>query len=491
MAPPALPGPCPSPKNYVHWRGRIYTIYEPSLNLHAWYSLQAQGSTIPCGSSRQGGTGMKVLSFADLALPEPIAKAVKDLGFEEPTPIQSLAIPLLRDGKDVIGQAHTGTGKTAAYGIPIVERVDPAGKTPRALVLCPTRELAIQVSEELRKLARYRRGLIILPVYGGQPIERQLHALKAGVQVVIATPGRLLDHIDRRSITLSDVGTVVLDEADEMLDMGFRDDIESILKKTPPDRQTVLFSATMSKEILDLAARYQHDPRTVQVMHDKLSVPKIEQSYFEVRESGKIDVLSKLLDLYDPQLTLIFANTKRRVDEIVSQLQARGYLAEGLHGDMNQSQRERVMGKFREGRIDILIATDVAARGIDVPAVDLVVNFDVPQDPEYYIHRIGRTGRAGKEGRSFTFVSGKEMWKLRDIQRFAKIKIALQSVPKEHEIISRKAELMARRVRDLIDTGRLDPEILRVQQIMGEEYTSLEVAAALLSLYVGSGKPDK
>ncbi|HPM61556.1 MAG TPA: DEAD/DEAH box helicase [Methanoregulaceae archaeon] len=434
---------------------------------------------------------MKVLSFTDLALPEPIAKAIKDLGFEEPTPIQSLAIPLLRDGKDVIGQAHTGTGKTAAYGIPIVERVDPAGKTPRALVLCPTRELAIQVSEELRKLARYRRGLIILPVYGGQPIERQLHALKAGVQVVIATPGRLLDHIDRRSITLSDVGTVVLDEADEMLDMGFRDDIEAILKKTPPGRQTVLFSATMSKEILDLASRYQHDPRTVQVMHDKLSVPKIEQSYFEVRESGKIDVLSKLLDLYDPQLTLIFANTKRRVDEIVSQLQARGYLAEGLHGDMNQSQRERVMGKFREGRIDILIATDVAARGIDVPAVDLVVNFDVPQDPEYYIHRIGRTGRAGKEGRSFTFVSGKEMWKLRDIQRFAKMKIALQSVPKEHEIVSRKAELLARRVRDLVDAGRLDPEILRVQQIMGEEYTSLEVAAALLSLYAGSGKPDK
>ncbi|HPH34515.1 MAG TPA: DEAD/DEAH box helicase [Methanoregulaceae archaeon] len=434
---------------------------------------------------------MKVLSFTDLALPEPIAKAIKDLGFEEPTPIQSLAIPLLRDGKDVIGQAHTGTGKTAAYGIPIVERVDPAGKTPRALVLCPTRELAIQVSEELRKLARYRRGLIILPVYGGQPIERQLHALKAGVQVVIATPGRLLDHIDRRSITLSDVGTVVLDEADEMLDMGFRDDIEAILKKTPSGRQTVLFSATMSKEILDLASRYQHDPRTVQVMHDKLSVPKIEQSYFEVRESGKIDVLSKLLDLYDPQLTLIFANTKRRVDEIVSQLQARGYLAEGLHGDMNQSQRERVMGKFREGRIDILIATDVAARGIDVPAVDLVVNFDVPQDPEYYIHRIGRTGRAGKEGRSFTFVSGKEMWKLRDIQRFAKMKIALQSVPKEHEIVSRKAELLARRVRDLVDAGRLDPEILRVQQIMGEEYTSLEVAAALLSLYAGSGKPDK
>jgi ATP-dependent RNA helicase DeaD len=431
---------------------------------------------------------MKVLSFADLALPEPIQKAVKDLGFEEPTPIQSLAIPLLRDGRDVIGQAHTGTGKTAAYGIPIVERVDPAGKQPQALVLCPTRELAIQVSEELRKLARHRRGIIILPVYGGQPIDRQLHALRTGVQVVIATPGRLLDHLDRRSISLATVKTVVLDEADEMLDMGFRDDIETILKKTPTERQTVLFSATMSRQILDLAAKYLRDPRTVQVMHDKLSVPKIEQSYFEVRESGKIDVLSKLLDLYDPQLTLIFANTKRRVDEIVSQLQARGYLGEGLHGDMNQSQRERVMGKFREGKIDILIATDVAARGIDVPDVDLVVNFDVPQDPEYYIHRIGRTGRAGKSGRSFTFVSGREMWKLRDIQRFAKIRIAQQAVPKEHEIFTRKAELLAQKIHDIIDKAKLDPETLQVQQIMGEEYTSLEVAAALLSLYAGSGQ---
>jgi ATP-dependent RNA helicase DeaD len=438
--------------------------------------------------SRYGGKGMKVLSFADLALPEPIQKAVKDLGFEEPTPIQSLAIPLLRDGRDVIGQAHTGTGKTAAYGIPIVERVDPAGKQPQALVLCPTRELAIQVSEELRKLARHRRGIIILPVYGGQPIDRQLHALRTGVQVVIATPGRLLDHLDRRSISLATVKTVVLDEADEMLDMGFRDDIETILKKTPTERQTVLFSATMSRQILDLAAKYLRDPRTVQVMHDKLSVPKIEQSYFEVRESGKIDVLSKLLDLYDPQLTLIFANTKRRVDEIVSQLQARGYLGEGLHGDMNQSQRERVMGKFREGKIDILIATDVAARGIDVPDVDLVVNFDVPQDPEYYIHRIGRTGRAGKSGRSFTFVSGREMWKLRDIQRFAKIRIAQQAVPKEHEIFTRKAELLAQKIHDIIDKAKLDPETLQVQQIMGDEYTSLEVAAALLSLYAGSGQ---
>lgn len=431
---------------------------------------------------------MKTLSFEDLELPESIRKAVSDLGFEEPTPIQSLAIPLMRDGKDVIGQAHTGTGKTAAYGIPLIESVDTAAKRPQALVLCPTRELAIQVSEELRKLAKYRRGLVILPVYGGQPIERQLHALKAGVQVVIATPGRLLDHLDRRSINLQGVRVVVLDEADEMLDMGFRDDIEAILKKVPGDRQTVLFSATMPQQILDLSTKYLRDPRTVRVIHDQLSVPKIEQSYFEVRESGKVDVLSNVIDLYDPHLTLIFCNTKRRVDELVSHIQARGYLAEGLHGDMSQSQRERVMGKFRTGGIDILVATDVAARGIDVEDVDIVINYDVPQDPEYYIHRIGRTGRAGKEGRSFTFVSGKELWKLREIQRYAKIRIAQQAVPKAHEISTRRAELLTEKVRRIIEEGNLATSTKRVQQMMGDEYTSLDIAAALLQI-VSGGSP--
>jgi ATP-dependent RNA helicase DeaD len=443
--------------------------------------------------SRYGGKEMKVLSFTDLGLSPEIQKAISDLGFEEPTPIQSLAIPLMRDGKDVIGQAHTGTGKTAAYGIPIIESVDIAAKRPQALVLCPTRELAIQVSEELRKLAKYRRGIVILPVYGGQPIERQLHALRAGVQVVIATPGRLLDHLERRSINLQGVQAVVLDEADEMLDMGFRDDIEAILRKVPEKRQTVLFSATMSQQILDLSKKYLKDPRTVRVMHDQLTVPKIDQYYFEVRESGKVDVLSRVIDLYDPRLTLVFCNTKRRVDELVNHLQARGYLAEGLHGDMNQSQRERVMGKFRAGGIDILVATDVAARGIDVEDVDVVINYDVPQDPEYYIHRIGRTARAGKSGRSFTFVTGKEMWKLRDIQKFAKIRIAQQAIPKPHEISVKKAELLTGRVRQIIEENRLEAATQKVQQMMGEEYTSLEVAAALLSLMgtEGGQRSDK
>jgi ATP-dependent RNA helicase DeaD len=443
--------------------------------------------------SRYGGKEMKVLSFTDLGLSPEIQKAVSELGFEEPTPIQSLAIPLMRDEKDVIGQAHTGTGKTAAYGIPIIESVEPAAKRPQALVLCPTRELAIQVSEELRKLAKFRRGIVILPVYGGQPIERQLHALRAGVQVVIATPGRLLDHLDRKSISLQEVRVVVLDEADEMLDMGFRDDIEAILRKVPEKRQTVLFSATMSPQILDLSKKFLKDPRTVRVMHDQLTVPTIEQYYFEVRDSGKVDVLSRVIDLYDPRLTLVFCNTKRRVDELVSHLQARGYLAEGLHGDMNQSQRERVMGKFRAGGIDILVATDVAARGIDVEDVDVVINYDVPQDPEYYIHRIGRTARAGKSGRSFTFVTGKEMWKLRDIQKFAKIRIAQQAIPKPHEISMKKAELLTERVRRVIEEDRLEVATKKVQQMMGEEYTSLEVAAALLSLMGAEGgqKSDK
>jgi ATP-dependent RNA helicase DeaD len=436
---------------------------------------------------------VKTLSFEDLGFADEIRRAISDLGFEEPTPIQSLAIPLMRDGKDVIGQAHTGTGKTAAYGIPIIESVDARVKRPQALVLCPTRELAIQVSEELRKLARYRKGIVILPVYGGQPIERQLHALRSGVQVVIATPGRLLDHLDRRSIDLRAVRVVVLDEADEMLDMGFRDDIEAILKRVPAERQTVLFSATMSQQILDLSRRYLKDPRTVRVIHDQLTVPTIEQYYFEIRESGKVDVLSRVIDLYDPRLTLVFCNTKRRVDELVSHLQARGYLAEGLHGDMNQSQRERVMGKFRTGGIDILVATDVAARGIDVEDVDIVINYDLPQDPEYYVHRIGRTARAGKSGRSFTFVTGKEMWKLRDIQRFAKIRIAQQAIPKPHEISTRKAEILEERVRKLIEAGNLEASTLRVRQMMGDEYTSLEVAAALLSFFAGENgqKSDK
>lgn len=435
---------------------------------------------------------MKTLSFTDLDIPEPLMRAVLDLGFEEPTPIQSLAIPVIREHHDMVGQAHTGTGKTAAYGIPLLEYIDGSCQEVQAIVLCPTRELAIQVSEELRKLAKYLRGINVLPVYGGQPIERQISVLKKGVQVVIATPGRLIDHLDRRTISLARVKMVVLDEADEMLDMGFRDDIELILKQIPDNRQNVLFSATMSKEILSLAQKFLRDPRMVKVVHGRLAVPAIEQRYFEVRESDKVEVLSRLIDFYNPKISLVFCNTKRKVDDLCSQLQARGYLAEALHGDMDQKERERVMSRFRTGATDILVATDVAARGIDVEEIGVVFNYDVPQDPEYYIHRIGRTGRAGKTGKAFTFVSGKEMWKLRDIQKFAKIRIARHAVPAEEDLRERRIVNMIEKIRGTINSEDLEPYIARVKQVMGDEHTSLEVAAALFRMQAGTtGEPSR
>jgi len=430
---------------------------------------------------------MKTISFVDLNLPDPLMRAVRDMGFEEPTPIQSLAIPVIRERHDMVGQAHTGTGKTAAFGIPLLERIENTRQEVQAIVLCPTRELAIQVSEELRRLAKYLPGITILPVYGGQPIERQISVLRKGVQIVIATPGRLLDHLNRRTINFSRVKMLVLDEADEMLDMGFRDDIELILRHVPGDRQSVLFSATMSKEILSLTQKYLKEPRMVKVVHGRLEVPSlIEQRYFEVRESDKVEVLSRLLDFYNPKLSLVFCNTKRKVDEVCTQLQARGYLAEALHGDMDQKERERVMSRFRAGTSDILVATDVAARGIDVEEVGVVFNYDVPQDPEYYIHRIGRTGRAGKSRKAFTFVSGKEMWKLRDIQKFAKIRIARHAVPAEEDLRERRIVNMVERIREQIASGNLEPYIARVKQVMGDDHTSLEVAAALFRMQAGT-----
>ncbi len=314
----------------------------------------------------------------------------------------------------------------------------------------------------------------------------QLRQLSRGAQIIVGTPGRVMDHLERESLKLDALKAIVLDEADEMLDMGFRDDIELILKRTPAERQTVLFSATMSKEILGLAQKYLKDPRMVKVVHGRLAVPAIEQRYFELRESDKVEVLSRLIDFYNPKLSLVFCNTKRKVDEVCTQLQARGYLAEALHGDMDQKERERVMSRFRAGTSDILVATDVAARGIDVEEVGVVFNYDVPQDPEYYIHRIGRTGRAGKSGKAFTFVSGKEMWKLRDIQKFAKIRIARHAVPAEEDLRERRIVNMVEKIREQIASGNLDPYIARVEQVMGDDHTSLEVAAALFRMQAGT-----
>lgn len=322
--------------------------------------------------------------FKDLNISEEILKAVIDMGFEELTPIQSLAIPHILEGKDVLGQAQTGTGKTCAFGIPAIEMVDAGSEEVQVLIICPTRELAIQISEELKHVSKYKSNIGILPIYGGQPIDRQIYALKKRPQIIIGTPGRIMDHLRRKTLKLAGLKMVILNEADEMLNMGFREDIDTILEKVPEEKQIVLFSATMPKEILELTKKYQKEPVYVKATHKELTVPSIEQYYLEVSEASKLEVLSRLIDANNINLALVFCNTKKRVDEVASSLQTRGYSAEALHGDMRQEQRDRVMNKFRKGKIDILVATDVAARGIDVDDVDAVFNYDLPNDEEYY-----------------------------------------------------------------------------------------------------------
>src|SRR5699024_3295146 len=315
------------------------------------------------------------------------------MGFEEMSPIQAEAIPVILEGKDIIGQAQTGTGKTAAFGIPILERIDTSNNV-QALVLCPTRELSIQVAKEIGDLSKYNNWIKVLPVYGGQPINRQIRALKRGVQIVVGTPGRVIDHIRRKTLKLDNVNMMVLDEADEMFDMGFRNDIQLVMDELSKERQTIFFSATMPREVIKFASKYQKSPEIIRVAHKELTIPKIEQYYLELKEHMKTEILSRLIDVHDPKLTIVYCNTKRKVHRLVGELQSRGYFVDCLHGDLKQNQRDVVMGKFRDSTIDILVATDVAARGLDVDDIDLVINYDIPQDEEYYVHRIGRTARA-------------------------------------------------------------------------------------------------
>jgi len=367
-------------------------------------------------------------TFQEMGISEPIKRAITDMGFEEASPIQEKAIPIALSGKDIIGQAQTGTGKTAAFAIPILEKVDTSKKYVQAIAIAPTRELAIQVSEEINRLAKYM-GITSLPIYGGQSIDRQIKALKKGPHIITGTPGRLLDHIKRKTLKLDRISLVVLDEADEMLDMGFLEDIERILKETPEEKQTLLFSATMPKPIQNLAERFMNDPELVKMKAKEVTAPNVKQVYYEVNEGDKFEVLCRLLDVDNPELAVIFGRTKRRVDELSDALNKRGYLADGLHGDLNQRQRDVVMNKFREGNIDILVATDVAARGIDVSGVTHVYNFDIPQDPESYVHRIGRTGRAGKSGLAITFATPRETRHIHSIEQASKGKIQRKSIP--------------------------------------------------------------
>lgn len=426
------------------------------------------------------------MTFEEMCLDTRIMRAIAEMGFEQPSPIQAQSIPIAVEGKDMIGQARTGTGKTASFGIPMLQRINPKDKSLQAIVLCPTRELAIQSANEIRKLAKFLHGIKVLPIYGGQEISKQIRSLKGGVQIVIGTPGRVMDHLRRHTLKPQTVDIVVLDEADEMLNMGFREDIETILGQLPGERQTMLFSATMPKPILEIAKRYLHEPEIVKVIQKELTVPKIEQYYYEVNPRKKNEVLSRLLDMYDPSLSLVFCNTKRKVDELVADLKGRGYFAEGLHGDMKQSQRDRVMNGFRNGRTDILVATDVAARGIDVDDVEAVFNYDVPQDDEYYVHRIGRTGRAGREGRAFTLVVGKEIYKLKDIQRYCKTKIRRQPIPSVNDVAAIKVEKLLEQAGELIATDGLGRMMDLLEEYLdGSDYSATEMAAALLAMQLG------
>ena len=426
---------------------------------------------------------MEPVRFEDLGVDERILRAVTEMGFEEATPIQAKAIPEVMTGQDIIGQAQTGTGKTASFGIPMLQKVDPKNKHVQAIVLCPTRELAIQSADEIRKLAKFMHGIKVLPIYGGQDIVKQIRSLKTGVQVLIGTPGRVMDHMRRHTIKLDDLKIVVLDEADEMLNMGFREDIETILSQTPEERQTLLFSATMPQPIMEIARTYQKNAKIVKVVKRELTVANIEQYYYEVRPKNKEEVLSRLLDIYNPALSVVFCNTKRQVDELVEGLKGRGYFAEGLHGDMKQQQRDRVMNGFRNGRTEILVATDVAARGIDVDDVDAVFNYDLPQDDEYYVHRIGRTGRAGKNGKAFTFITGREFYKLKDIQRYCRTKIIAKQVPSLNDVANVKADKIFEKVAGMIDEDNLKPYIRMIEEkLEKEDYTTLDLAAAFLRM---------
>lgn len=434
---------------------------------------------------------METIRFEELQLSDAILRAVADMGFEAASPIQAQAIPAQLKGCDMIGQAQTGTGKTAAFGIPLLQKIDSDNRKLQAIVLLPTRELAIQVAEEIRHLAKFMHGIKVLPVYGGQDIVRQIRALKEGTQVVIGTPGRVMDHMRRKTIRVDQVHTVVLDEADEMLNMGFLEDMETILSQLPKERQTVMFSATMPSAIAEIARKFQKDPVMVRVVKKELTVPEVTQYYYEVKPKNKVEVLCRLMDLYSPKLSVVFCNTKKGVDELVLALQGRGYFAEGLHGDLKQEQRDRVMNGFRNGRTEILVATDVAARGIDVDDVEAVFNYDIPQDDEYYVHRIGRTGRAGRVGRAFSLVVGKEVYKLREIQRYCKTKIIPQAIPSLDDITDIKVEKTLDQVRELLETADLSAMVNVIEQkLMEEDYTALDLAAALLKMSMGEDNED-
>jgi len=427
------------------------------------------------------------MQFESFNLSPEILRAIEELGYEEPTPVQARAIPEMMAGHDVMAQAQTGTGKTAAYGIPILERLkEPTGK-PRAIILAPTRELAVQVAEAVHRLGRHK-GFSVLAIYGGQPIDRQLRALRHGVDIVVGTPGRIMDHMRRETLHLDAIEVLILDEADEMLDMGFIEDIEYILDALPADRMTGLFSATLPPRITQLARRYMHEPQRISIEDETVTVPATHQTYYEVPDRLKTEALSRILDYERPTSVMIFCRTKGEVDGLGEQLNTRGYEAETLHGDMNQAQRDRVMRRFREGQAEILVATDVAARGLDIENVSHVVNFDIPWDPESYVHRIGRTGRAGRTGEAITLVAPRDRRLLRIIERVIEQRIEQRRLPSSADIAARRRERFLDQVRATLTEDDLDSYLVMVEELE-DEHDPAEVAAAALKLLAATERP--
>lgn len=418
--------------------------------------------------------------FENMNISQEIKKAIEDMGYTELTYIQENCIPIVLEGKDVIGQSQTGTGKTAAFAIPILENTDSSLKKPQTLILLPTRELAVQVTNEFNKISKYLHGIKAVALYGGEPIHHQILALKKGPQIIIGTPGRTIDHINRKTLKIDNIKHIVLDEADEMLNMGFREDIELILEQMPEERQMLLFSATMPKPILDLTNKFQKSPVLIKSNTKMITADTIEQEYSEVDEKNKIEALSRILDVTRPKRCIIFCNMKHIVDDVTNALQLKDYKAEKIHGDLKQEARLKVLDRFNKGLINILVATDVAARGLDIKDVDVIINYDVPEKEDYYVHRIGRSGRAGRFGRSITLVTKKDRRRISNIMHYTKKHIEKNAIPTLDQVNKKKTEYFMKEISDIIDNEDLDQYLEILNEIDTEKYPLDKIVAALI-----------
>lgn len=421
-------------------------------------------------------------SFSELGLPENLVAAVEELGYEEPSAIQEAAIPAAMEGRDIVGLSETGSGKTAAFGLASLARIDIGNAAPQVLVVCPTRELAVQVCGEIQRLGSKMPGLHATPVYGGAPMDRQIRALRNGTHVVVGTPGRLIDHIERGTLKLGEVNIAVLDEADRMLDMGFAEDMENILRALADNHQTLFFSATMNSAVQRLIKKFGNEPETIQIEHKSATVDSIEQVCFEVRQRSRIELVSRVIDLEQPKLTIIFCNTKRSVDECAEALLARGYSADRLHGDIAQSMRERVLRLFREGTVEVLVATDVAARGIDIDDIDLVINYELPQDPEDYVHRVGRTGRAGRSGKAVSFIYGRDAYRIKTIERSIRQQIPKGIIPTQEEVNTHLADQLIESVAVQLEEEASEKHLALLNQLKEKGHEWENISAALMAL---------